>query len=147
MAGLAVLGLLAVVLAGCNTVMGPGTHATPLVSGRVLAADTRQPLAGVKVLRAGAGQATDTIDQPKGAQLLQQARPVMTNTNGDFVFPSESYITLFRRATWCSLRLSFQAAHFATLQTNFTTAQATNSLPDGTPVVDAGEILLKPFPK
>lgn len=137
---------LAASCAGCQWV-GFTSHVTPQVSGRVLDADTRQPLTGVKVLRVLHGRVENPATAQHGAELLQQGPPVQTDGQGAFVYPSHSYMTLLRGANWWSLTLSFQAVGHVSLQTNFTTANVSTNLPDGTPVVDAGEIYLKPLPK
>jgi hypothetical protein len=129
-------------LSGCSY-LGLTSHVTPQVSGRVLATDTRQPLAGVKVIRVLPGQTPDPVNPPKGAQLLQQGRTVTTDANGFFIFPSSSYMTFIRQASWWSLKLSFQASHYAPFQTNFTTTNISVRLADGTPLVQAGDVFLK----
>ena len=137
---------LASLLAGCQWV-GFTNHVTPQVCGCVLDAKTRQPLAGVKVLRVLHGQVANPAAPPHGAELLQQERPVTTDARGEFVYPSHSYMTLLREARWWSLELSFQAAGYSTTRTNFTMTSINTNLPDGTPVVAAGEIFLNPSSK
>jgi hypothetical protein len=133
-------------LAGCDTI-GPTSSVTPQVAGRVLAADTRQPLAGVQVVQVQPGQSAYENFTPKGGRMLQQGRTVTTDTNGDFTFPSSHYLTFFYRANWWSLKLSFQTPHYAVWQTNFTAALAGTNPVSGPPVVQAGEILLQPLSK
>ncbi len=137
--------LLTLALTGCQWV-GFTSHTTPQVNGRVVDAATRRPLAGVKVLRVMNGQVENSSTPSSGATLLQQERPVVTDARGDFVYPSESYMTLLREARWWSLKLAFQSAGYEAWQTNFTMASVSTNLPDGTPVVEAGEILLEPLP-
>lgn len=138
--------LLAVFLNGCQWV-GFNNHVTPQVSGRVLDADTHQPLAGVKVLRVLHGQVENPAAAVHGAELMQQSRPVTTDAHGEFIFPSKSYFTFLNEAGWWSLKLSFQHDGYAAWRTNFSTADVKTTLPDGTPRVEAGDILLKPLPK
>ena len=133
-------------LAGCQWV-GFNNNVTPQVCGRVLDAKTRQPLPNVKVLRVMHGQGQNSTTPVNGAQLLQQERPVKTDAGGGFIYPSHSYMTLLSQARWWSLKLSFRAAGYSAVQTNFTLVNVNTNLPDGTPVVDAGEILLEPLPK
>ena len=141
-------GLLFVLLAltGCQSI-GPSSCSTPEVTGRVLAADTQQPLAGVKVIRVMPGQSAATSTPVCGAQLLQQGQPEMTGADGRFVVPGRQYVTLFRHASWWSVRLAFQAPGYALFQTNFSTADITNQPDDGAPAVNAGDIVLKPKTK
>jgi hypothetical protein len=137
---------LSVLSNGCQWV-GFNNHVTPQVSGRVLDADTRQPLAGVKVLRVLHGQVENPSTPEYGAQLLQQERPVTTDVRGEFVFSSRSYFTFLNEANWWELKLAFQSSGYETWQTNFSTADVKTNLPNGTPLVEAGDILLKPLPK
>src|SRR5215831_16609390 len=92
--------------AGCQWV-GFTSHVTPQVSGRVLDADTRCPLAGVKVLRVLHGQVENPPTPVHGAQLMQQERPVTTNARGEFIYPGKSYFTILNEANWWTLTLSF----------------------------------------
>ncbi len=98
--------LLTLVLTGCQWV-GFTSHTTPQVSGRVMDAATGRPLAGVKILRVMHGQVENPSTPPYGATMLQQERPVVTDARGDFVYRSESYMTLLREARWWSLKLAF----------------------------------------
>jgi hypothetical protein len=136
-------GALLLSVAGCQWV-GFTNNTAPQISGRVLAADTHQPLAGVQASRALHGAPAHPATPPKGAQLLQPGRPVVTDAQGYFVYPSQSYLTLLKSATWWSLRLSFQARGYVPGQTNFTPAQISGHAADGTPLIDAGDIVLHP---
>jgi hypothetical protein len=132
------------IAAGCKS-FGPSEWVTPQVTGRVLAADTRQPLAGVQVSRVLPGQGAPATP-PNGAQLLQQSRPEITGSDGRFAVPGQAYATLFRHASWWSVRLAFQAPGYALYQTNFTTANVTNSAATGAPKINAGDVYLQPKP-
>jgi hypothetical protein len=138
--------VVAMFLTGCQWV-GFNNHVTPQVSGRVLDADTRCPLAGVKVLRVLHGQVENPPTPVHGAQLMQQGRPVTTDVRGEFVYPGKSYFTFLNEANWWTLTLSFQSAGYAAWQTNFSTADIKTNLPGSAPQVEAGDILLKPLPK
>ena len=131
-------------LTGCQSI-GPSSCSTPEVTGRVLAADTQQPLAGVKVIRVLPGQNAATSTPACGAQLLQQGRSEMTGADGRFVVPGRQYVTLFRHASWWSVRLAFQSPGYALFQTNFSTADITNQPDAGAPMVNAGDIPLQPL--
>jgi hypothetical protein len=135
--------LLAAFLNGCQWV-GFNSHVTPQVSGRVLDAETHQPLAGVKVLRVMHGRVVNPAGPEHGAELMQQSRPVATDPRGAFVFQSRSYFTFLNEANGWSLKLSFQHAGYAARQTNLSTADVKTNLLDGTPLVEVGDILLKP---
>lgn len=129
-------------LTGCNS-FGPANYVTPSVTGRVLAADTQQPLAGVTVSRVVAGQGVTTGAPAYGAELLSQGRPEITDAEGIFVLSGREYITLFRHAGWSSVRLTFQAPGYATFQTNYTAASFTNQTASDASVINVGEVLLK----
>ena len=126
-------------LAGCK-VFDPSSAATPQITGQVLAADTRQPLTGVKVMRVLPGQGSAPLH---GAELMQQGMPEHTDAVGHFSVAGSDYFTLFHRTSWGAVRLSFQASGYYLLTTNFTALSFTNQAATGAPVVDVGEVLLK----
>jgi hypothetical protein len=130
--------------AGCTS-FGPSECVTPAVTGRVLAADTRQPLAGVQVSRVVPGQNPGT--PVKGAQLQQQGRPETTAEDGCFILPGQSYVTLFRHSSWWSMRLAFQAPGCVSFQTNYSATSFTNQTAAGASIINIGNVLLKPEPK
>lgn len=140
--GILLPGLLLVV--GCNS-FGPSECVTPQVTGRVLAADTRQPLAGVQVSRAMPGQNPGT--PVKGAQLQQQGRLEITDANGCFTLPSQSCVTLFHHSQWWSVRLAFQAPGHVPFQTNYSAASFTNRADGDASKIDLGNVFLKTAPK
>ena len=140
--GLLLLGLL--LAAGCTS-FGPSECVTPQVTGRVLAADTRQPLAGVRVRRVVPGQNPGT--PAKGAQLLQSGRPETTAEDGCFILPEQSYVTLFRHSQWWSVRLAFATPGYVSFQTNYSAASFTNQIAAGASIINIGNVLLKLEPK
>ena len=142
--GLAIIFLSALAGAGCKN-FGPSETLTPSVTGRVLAADTQQPLAGVQVSRVVPGQNPAT--PAKGAQLLQQTRPAVTGTDGAFVLTGREYLTLFARASWWSVRLAFQAPGYVPLQTNYTAAGFPNQTAADPARINVGDVFLKPGAK
>jgi hypothetical protein len=109
----------------------------------VLAADSDQPVADVKVIR---GNSQISSHTPKGAELLMRRSPAQTDREGRFVIPSERVLTLVRGAGWNQLPLTFEAAGYDRLRTNFSLSQATNS-PAGEPVLETGDIRLSPARK
>ncbi|MEI7533221.1 MAG: hypothetical protein WCK57_02550 [Verrucomicrobiae bacterium] len=133
------LWLAALLLAGCK-VFDPASAVTPQITGQVLAADTRQPLAGVKVIRVMPGQGSAPLH---GAELMQQSLPENTDAAGRFSVAGSDYFTFFHRTSWGAVRLSFQASGYYPLTTNFTALSFTNQTATGEPVVDVGEVLLK----
>ena len=89
--------LVVVMLFGCKSrPLGPYT--SPRVTGRVLAADTDQPLANVLVIR-GSGEAR-SMSPPKGAELLMQKAPAQTDVNGMFELASERVLSVVRGVGW-----------------------------------------------
>lgn len=135
--------LCALSVAGCkNLAWGP--YVSPRVTGQVLAADTRQPLAGVKVMRGPPPAKPLAGWPPLGGELLMRRPPPETDPSGHFLLESERVLTPVRWGGWTSVRLTFEQAGYRTLQTNYSFAslQATNAL-DGTPLLDAGQIFLR----
>ena len=138
-----VLGLLLTVLAGCES--GRFTHyISPQISGRVLAADTHQPLAGVSVTRINP-QPVGTSDLPKGGQVLTQTAGVRTDADGTFVLPGESVFSPFRQAGWWSVPVSFSCSGYETFQKSYSGTNLTSQSEAGVPKLNAGDVLLKPL--
>lgn len=145
-----VLLLFAVALAGCKS-GGSADYSFPQVRGRVIAADTHQPLAGVKVRRGGLDQDqskyNDLLGPPKGAQMIEQAPAVRTDAAGRFVLDSERELILFRYAGWYSVTVSFERTGYLLFETNYSVANISGHTTAGAPVVNAGDILLVPAPR
>jgi hypothetical protein len=135
--------LFAVSLAGCkNLAWGP--YVSPRVTGQVLAADTRQPLAGVKVTRGRPEPQPLGEWAPHGGELLLRRPPILTGPQGQFVLESERVLTLIRWGGWSSVHLTFERAGYLRFQTNYSLSSlAATNAPDGVPLLDAGQILLQ----
>ena len=132
-----------VALASCKS--GGVVHYTaPEVTGRVLAADTHQPLAGVHILRGDPGDNFEPFGPPKGGQQIIQPTQVMTGADGRFLLESKSVFAVFRSAGWWSAPVTYQHAGYESFFTNYTSASVTRHTAAGAPVVDAGDVLLKP---
>ena len=67
-----------------------------------------------------------------------------TDPHGRFVLDAERDLTLLQQQVWFSVTVSFEHEGYQTLRTNFTAANVTTNAPDGAPVVNAGDILLRP---
>ena len=135
--------LFALALTGCQA--GKYSHyISPRVTGRVLAADTGQPLAGVGVRRVVPMVAAGEDTAPKGGQLLMQPSARRTDADGRFVIDGERDIALFRHPAWWSVTLSFTADGYRFFQTNYTSVNLSGRSPEGEPLINAGDILLKP---
>jgi hypothetical protein len=135
--------LAAIALTGCRSV-SVSTYISPRVTGRVLAADSRQPIANVKVKRVNPRADQNHDDPAKGGQKLESAGGVRTDQQGRFMLDAERDLTLLQQQVWFSVTVSFQRDGYQTLRTNFTAVHATTNAPDGAPVVNAGDILLRP---
>jgi len=133
--------LAAVALAGCKSASF-STYISPRLTGRVLAADTGQPIADVKVRRVNPAANQNYGDAAKGGQRLESASAVRTDRQGRFVLDAERDLTLLQQQVWFAVTVAFQHEGYLTLQTNFTAASVTTNAPDGAPVVNAGDILL-----
>ena len=138
--------VLAVTLAGCQS-SGVTHYVAPEVTGRVLAADTHQPLANATVERGGAGQAFGSFGPPKGGQLLMEPAGARTDADGKFVLQSKSVFALFRSPGWWSVPVTVSHSGYVFFSTNYTGDNVTSHTAAGAPVVDAGDILLSPVSK
>jgi hypothetical protein len=114
------------------------------VTGRVLAADSRQPIAGVKVKRVNPNANQNYDDPAKGGQKLESIPGGWTDAQGRFVLDAERDLTLLQQQVWFSVMVSFEREGYQTLRTNFNVSNVASNAPDGTPVVNAGDILLRP---
>ena len=135
--------LVAVALAGCQSVM-VSSYISPRVTGRVLAADTRQPIADVKVKRVNPNANLNYDDPGRGGRKMESIPGTRTDAQGRFVLDAERDLTLLQQQVWFSVTVSFQHEGYQTLRTNFTAAHITTNAPDGAPVLNAGDILLHP---
>ena len=135
-----------IALSGCQS--GGAVHYTaPEVTGRVLAADTHQPLANVHVLRGQPGSNFEPFGPPNGGKLIIQPAPVLTDADGRFLLESKSVFALFRSAGWWSAPVTYQHNGYESFFTNYTSADVTSHTSAGAPVVDAGDISLQPLPR
>jgi hypothetical protein len=138
--------LFALTLAGCkNLAWGP--YVSPRVTGQVLAADTGQPLAGVKVIRGRPEPRSLAGWAPHGGELLLRQPPTLTGPRGQFVLESQRVLTLIRWGGWSSVGLTFEHPGYLRFQTNYSlTSLAATNAPDGVPLLDAGRVLLQEAP-
>ena len=137
------LGLAAAALAGCKSV-SISPYVSPRVTGRVVAADTGQPLAKVKVQRLKSGTAQDYDASVKGGQRLESPPMVRTDEQGWFVLEAQRALTLLQPAILPSVTAAFEREGYVTLRTNFNLLQASTNTTAGPPVVNAGDIRLQP---
>ena len=146
MRGALFLGL-ALVVAGCkSTALGP--YVSPRVTGRVVASDSLQPLAGVTVVRGPIEPPPAVGAQPKGGELLMRKAPVKTGPDGRFVLPAERLLSLVRWGGWDSVRLNLDLQGYHHYDTNIPASSLTSTnAPDGTPCLDTGDLRLVPHKK
>jgi hypothetical protein len=135
--------LVAVALIGCKST-SVSSYISPRVIGRVLAADTRQPIANATVRRINPTANQNYGDPVKGGQRLESTGGVRTDQQGRFLLDAERDLTFLQQQIWFSVMVAFQHEGYQTLRTNFTAASVGTNAPDGAPLVNAGDILLHP---
>lgn len=133
------------VVTGCHS-PSPSQYISPRVEGRVLDAQTRQPISGVMVRRLDPSRAGGAGEVIKGGQVLERAPFVRTAPDGAFAVASERDLELFLRSGWYAVTLSFEHAGYLAFTTNYTVANATLTT-GGEPLVRAGDIRLVPRAK
>ena len=107
-----VLGLAALALAGCKShPLSP--YVSPRVTGRVLAADTGQPLADVKIT-SGRPEAFNRTEPPKGGQRLM-ASPPCGRTGRPIRLGERACADALSRVGWFSVQLFLRAFRLRTL--------------------------------
>ncbi len=117
---------------------------SPRVTGCVLAADTRQPLADVKVVRVEPQQERGSTEPAKGAQTLQAQIVVRTDRDGRFVLETERVLAPFWKEGWFSVDLRFEHPGYERFQTNYSYLNLSTNSWQGRLALSAGEILLRP---
>jgi hypothetical protein len=138
--------LAAAALVGCKS-MPLSPFIAPRVTGRVLAADTSQPLAGVTVKSGAQASGYRGGMPPKGGELLIAKAPVRTDRDGRFTLETERVLTPFRGAGWFSVQLLFESPGYERFRTNYSTLNVRTNSPNGEPLLDAGDIPLHPASK
>jgi hypothetical protein len=134
--------LLALALAGCRSLqLEPYT--APRVTGRVLAADTRQPLEGVKVTRDHSERRAGASEPPKGGRLMDRDYSIRTGSEGRFDFSSQRELTIFHSPGQQFIQLDFERSGFDRFQTNFSMLKCGTNTPGGEPLLETGDILLR----
>jgi hypothetical protein len=135
------LGLAAVLCAGAGCKSSGSEYISPRVEGRVLDADTRQPIYRARVKRITPGsQSTDNFMR-KGGQRMEEPFPEYTNQEGYFTIDSERALVLFAQMNWFSVDVSFEHSGYDRIVTNYTLFNATNT-PGGEPLIKTGDVLL-----
>lgn len=138
--------LVALALVGCQS--HPLSLAVaPSVMGRVVAGDTGQPLAGVKVRSNQSAEDFNSTSPPKGGERLMIKPPVETDQDGRFLLETERVLAPFRGSGWFSVLLTFERPGYERYQTNYSYMNLGTNSWDGKSVLDAGKILLQPAGK
>jgi hypothetical protein len=135
--------LCAATLTGCQL----GKHSyyiSPRVTGRVLAADTQQPLGKATVRRVTPQPYAGAGTLPRGGQLQMESGGVRTDAGGRFVLEGERVVAMLRSGGWHSVTVSFAHAGYRNFQTNYSAAKFKKRTPEGVPWVNAGDIRLEP---
>jgi len=130
----------ALLLAGCSS-LSPANYVSPRVTGRVVDAQTHQPLPGVMVKRLTSDTTTAQPAMTGGGHLLQNASAVRTGKDGLFVVPSMRALGPLGGTGWSSVSLAFDLRGYETLTRSYNLAQSTNTL-SVEPLVEAGEVPL-----
>jgi hypothetical protein len=128
------------IVVGCKT-NSPSHYISPKVTGRVLDAQTREPIKGVKVQRVIPNPVVNMDGTPKAGQVMEGERGTSTDADGSFVLGSKRDIELFADVGWGSVTISFSHSDYVTLVRTYPASKAVTS-PDGEPVVNVGTIAL-----
>jgi hypothetical protein len=143
---LLVLCLAALALTACKS--HPFSVAvSPRLTCRVLAADTGQPLADLKVKSLGQTGDLDDSVPSKGGELLQAKATVRTDHDGQFVLETQRVLAPFSGAGWYSVRLAFERAGYERYLTNYSYRNLSTNSSNGGQGLDAGNIRLRPAAK
>jgi hypothetical protein len=134
--------LAAFIFAGCKST-SPSQYIFPRIEGRLLDAQTLQPVRGVNVRRVLPNQDSAAGQAPKGATVQMRPAGVSSDKDGRFVLDSERALALFRTLGWYSVSITFKHPAYAPFTATYTLSEATNT-EDGEPVVKAGDIRLTP---
>jgi hypothetical protein len=74
---------------------------------------------------------------------MESVPAARTDAQGRFVLEAERDLTLLQQQVWFSVEVSFELEGYQTLRTNFTVSNVASNAPDGAPIVNAGDILLR----
>ena len=133
-------------LAGCES--HPfSVQVSPRLTGRVLAADTGQPIADVKIRNIDQPSDQSSTMPSKGGKLIQAAPDIRTDRDGRFVLETQRVLAPFSGAGWFSVQLSFEHAGYERYLTNFSYLNLGTNSVNGEPGLSAGNILMQPVAK
>jgi len=132
-------------MVGCES--GPILHqgyVSPRITGRVLDANTRQPIAKASVLKVNPRQASQTDRDQKGAEWMIAPTPSLTDEQGRFTLGSQKDLTVFRHANLYSVSVTVTHPQYVQFVTNFTLTNMKRKEEKGPLEVEAGDLLLRP---
>ncbi len=132
-------------VAGCSSTSGMhDAYVFPKVEGRVVNADTKEPIKGVIVLRKQWSGTADLDEYVSAGEIQMQDKRIYTNDKGEFVVPSKQSMTVGGDQSWFSVTLKFMHADYHMFSTNYVNH---SGAPTGNePVVQGGDIQLFPMP-
>ena len=131
---------------GCGSVKGPHqSYLVPAIEGRVVDADTGEPVVGARVQKLVGLQATKTTAfETKGAQQLMKPAAVKVNSNGQFNFkPEKGGYLLFNQPGVYSFKLVVRQKDYQTLSTNIDLLEVKPIKTENGPLVNVGNLPLQ----
>src|SRR5262249_55328226 len=137
--------LVACALPACKS-YSPSQYISPRVEGRVLDAQSHQPVADVQVRPLMTDERYRLQEPPKGGAVMAKTPAVRTGGDGTFVVDSERGLGLLRQPGWYAVTLTFQHAAYEYFTKTCTLKDSTNG-PSGEPLIITGDILLIPVAK
>jgi hypothetical protein len=141
-----VLCLAALAVTGCKS--RPFSVAvSPRLTGRVLAADTGQPIADVKVRNIDQSDGVTRTTPSKGGERMLAKPIVYTDQDGRFVMETERVLAPFGGTAWFSMRISFEHAGYERYLTNYSYLNLGTNSSNGQEGLNAGNIRLRPTGK
>jgi hypothetical protein len=138
-------GCLVSMVAGCSSTSGMhDAYVFPKVEGRVVNAETKEPINGVIVLRKHWSGAADVDEYVSAGEIQMQDVRIYTNDKGEFVVPSQRSLEVGGDQSWFSVTLKFMHTDYHMYSTNYLNRSGP---PTGNePLVQAGDIELIPMP-
>lgn len=133
-------------LVGCSSLRGPHQEYTLVaVKGRVVNAQTGEPIEGARVYRQVGPQSNYDPHRMKGAELLTLPTPAVTDGNGQFRLPSErSAALLFQSSSITLFRLNVTHSGYQPLSTNIDLIKIRPYKTGRGPEVDVMDLGLQP---
>ncbi|HXG47934.1 MAG TPA: hypothetical protein VNO52_09935 [Methylomirabilota bacterium] len=141
------LPLTMILLNGCGSFRGPHQeYISPFISGRILDAQTGQPIVGARIERQSRQARTERPTEVHGATLLQSTRPAISAAGGAFELAGERVAhLLFDRGTVLGVTLRVSAPNYTTLSTNLDLVTSPPDSSSGKPILNGIELRLMPL--